>query len=232
MACPVIKYGIPSGGAPEYNVNSGRELFRCADCVRLYVTNVSIEKSIVRYSCGDILDANTGSNACLISANANIRDRNVINWTAKDNVDSSLPNGYVITRIDSSCAGGGIVYTHTEGNISIRAYANIEDVDPAFAEALLDKAKAKLVQFLEEVELLDYYLSDINTNASPTDWQSMSATFSGIGSEKVDESGTGSARVSFNWNNGRAEISKGTAVYDDTAEPQPLPTIIQYLISG
>jgi len=229
--CPTIKYGVPSSGAPEYNVNSGRELFRCGECVKLYVTNVSLEKSVVRYSCGSISDAIVGNgSACLISANANIRDRNVINWVAKDNVDSSLPNGAVITRIGNCAGGSGIVYTHTEGSINVRAYANIEDINVDSAQVIIDAAKEKLVKYLDEINLLDYYLSDLNTNASPTDWQSMSATYSGIGSTRIDDSGTGVARVSFNWNNGRVEISKGTSIYDDSPTPKTLPEIIQELL--
>jgi hypothetical protein len=229
--CPVIKYGIPSEGAPEYNVNSGREIFRCADCVRLYITNVSLEKSIVRYSCGDIMDANTGQGACLQSANASARDRNVINWIAKDNVDTSLPNGYVITRVGDCEGNSGIVYTHTEGSISVRAYANIEDIDVSTAEAIVSKAKEKLANYLDDVNKLDYFLSDLNVNASPTDWQSTSITFQGIGSEKIDDSGTGTFRVNFNWNNGRVQISKGSSTYDTSPEPKLLSEIIASLLA-
>jgi len=231
--CPVIKYGIPASGAPEFNVNSGRELFRCGECVKLYVTNVSVEKTIIKYDCGSVTDAIVASGkACLQSANANLRDRNVINWIAKDNVDSSLPNGTVITRIGECEGSNGIVYTHTEGSISVRAYANIEDIDINTAETILEAAKQKLLKYLEDIDKLDYYLSDLNTNVSPTDWQSMSATFSGIGSEKIDDSGTGVARVSFNWNNGRVEVSRGTSVYDSDPQPKPLPEIIQELINS
>lgn len=100
MACPVINYGIPEEGATEYNVNSGREIFRCGlSCIKLYITNVSVEKSRVKYVCGNVNDADIGNFGCLESFTINYRDRDLANWIAKNNANSGLPNGYVITRI-------------------------------------------------------------------------------------------------------------------------------------
>jgi len=232
MACPVINYGIPESGAQEFNVNSGREIFRCGiQCIKLFITNVSVEKSTVRFVCGDISDAG-GDTFCLENFNISYRDRDLVNWIAKDGANSQLPNGYVINRVGACKDLNGVIYLYTDGRASVRAMMNIENLNPTTAQSMIGIVlrKAQNIGNDQTISTLEWILSDINTNVNPTDWQRASASFLGFGFS--GKSGTTRTyRINFNWNNGRGQESSGYVVYDDTPTPQPLASIIQTLIS-
>jgi len=240
MACPTIKYGIPTGGATQYNVNSGRELFRCGiGCVKMYITNVSLDKSTVYYVCGDITDANVeanGKTACLQSMNITWRERNVVNWIAKDNVDTTLDDGFVITMVGDCNDLQGVIYTHTEGTMNVRAFVNVEDFDTNLANALKNAVLNKVSQIATQtadaniVSQLTWILSDLSNDVSPTDWQRGSVSYQGFG-VIPNSDGTRSYRINFNWNNGRGEEASTTTVYDRDPTPQFLENIITNLIA-
>ena len=222
MACPTINYGVPSDGATEYNLNSGRELFRCGiECIKMFITNVSGERNTVKFGCADISDAQAGD-VCMQSANATSRDQGVVNWIAKDGVTSALPNGYVINRADDCIGGQAVIYTHTEGNLSARVLANIESIAPN-KELIKDRALNKLCSVIPEFcSELEWILSDLGVNVSPTDWQGGTVTYQGFG---TSGNGYTTRRANFNWQNGRMEYATGTLTYDTTATPAPLEDI-------
>jgi len=142
--CPTIRYGIPSDGADEFTTNTGRELFRCGtDCIKMFLTNVNVEKTHVQFSCASITDALVSYDVsggdtltlCLQSANANARDRSLVNWVAKENVDSSFDDGTVLTYADKcgpepnpgeEDTRAMLTFTHVEGQLSFRAQVNIQ----------------------------------------------------------------------------------------------------------
>ena len=233
MACPVIKYGIPEEGAYTYATNSGRELFRCGtSCVKMYITNVSVEKSLVKYVCGNVNDADIGTFGCMESFTVNYRDRVLENWIAKDNVDSSLPNGYVITRVGACKDLQGVIYLYTEGRLSARMRINIENLTPDNADAVKEKVLEKLqnISTIQNKSLeLDWIFNDLNVDVNPTDWQRGSVSYLGFGVKESQEATT--YRINFNYNNGRGEEAHGVVIYDDTPTPQYLANIIRDLIT-
>ena len=248
MSCPTIKYGAPSTGASEYSTNSGRELFRCGtECVKMFITNVTLEKNTVKFVCGDIADAKpSGLEACLQTLNGTWRDRTIANWIAKDDATSAVENGYVINRVGKCSAGGygaggtgtnkdGLTYTHTEGQISFRALLNIQDFTPAMADTLKTFTLAKfasIAKFADEdtiLQNLTWIFSDINNTVSQTDWQSGGGTFQGFGTRTFDGERTYS--VNFNYNNGQGEEKAGHIWYDDSQNVSHMMTVVQMLLS-
>jgi len=233
-SCPAIRYGVPEGGAPEYNVNSGRELFRCGtQCTKLFIVNVSVEKSIINFGCMGIDDAGT-EQFCLQSVNGTAREQAVVNWQGKDGASAALPNGYVINRA-VACAGSEVVCTHVEGNLSIRAMINVEDLTVDVSEEMKNLALAKIGSCGEgstQLDALEWVFSDMNTNVSPTDWQSASVTFQGFGPTDSACDRPKTTRANFNWQNGRYECSTGQIKYDDTPTPEYLATVIQTLLAA
>ena len=229
MACPTVRYGVPSSGATEYNLNTGRELFRCGlDCVKMFLTNVSGEQTLVKYSCADISDALVNDQICMQSANISARDQGVVNWIAKENVDSSLPNGSVINKAEN-CAGQsetGSIYTHTEGSLNARVVTNIENIAPN-REAIKDRILSKFSDATEFVQLnMEWILSDLGVNVSPTDWQGGSVTYQGFSTHGP---GTQTIRGNFNWQNGRREYGVGTLTYDMSDETS-IETIVSTVL--
>ena len=230
--CPTIDFGIPSEGAKEYNMNSGRELFRCGlQCIKMYITNVSMEVNTVKYGCATIEDAGT-EKFCLKSAQISKRDQGVVNWIAKSGANSSWEIGSVLTKADLCLASENndpMIYTHTEGNLSVRVTINIVDV----ADSRDDIKNAALNKFMADPEIqnefqsMQWILSDVGTNASPTDWQGGSVTYQGFSST---HEGHRTARASFNWDNGRMEKSFGDIRYDTSDDPD-IGNIVNTLIA-
>jgi|GEM_PF-4254333 len=235
MACPIVNYGIPSDGATEYNINTGRELFRCGlDCVKLFITNVSLDKNTVLYICGDIADAHTGD-VCMQSASANWKDQNIVNWIAKDGVTTALESGYVITLAGECSGASAATYTHTEGQINARVVANFEDINNS-RDQIINTARTKLTTVgtahpeNDVLNQLQWVLSDINVNVSPTDWQSGSVSYQGFGSRANGE--RTNYRINFSWQNGRGEEAYGQTHYDTTTTPNELGVIVDNLIAN
>lgn len=230
--CPSINFGIPTGGATEYDLNSGRELFRCGSgCVKMFITNVSLEKRTVTMSCGSIADGAIDGEICLQSAQISARGQGVVNWVAKENVTSGLTVGSVLTKVDScgdSDDSSGSIYTHTEGNLSARVIANIEKINEK-KDQIRDAVKAKFDPLLPELSGLQWILSDLGVSASPTDWQGGSVTYQGFGVDETHNNKT--FRGSFNWQNGRFEIGKGVIHYD-TSDDTPIQTVIEALLNA
>jgi hypothetical protein len=224
--CPVIPYGIPEGGAPEYNVNSGRELFRCGigqnGCIKLYITNVSVDKSIVNYGCKTSQNANQGK-FCLENVTYNERVNKQVQWIAKKGVDSSLPNGTVITRVGECDGGNGVIPLYTEATVRARSMLNINDLDTNMAKQIVQTALENLSKHLDG----DWILQDIGTSVSPTSWQTANVTFMLLSNE-IPEYDT--YRETINLTNGRVQTSTGHVIYDDTETPQDLATIIETLL--
>ena len=238
MACPTIKYGVPDTGATELSINSGRELFRCGTaCVKMFITNVSLEKNTVFFLCGTVADAGF-DDFCLQNFNINWRDRTVVNFIAKENVDSSLENGTVITRVGECQGDDGVVYTHTEGQISFRALANLEDITIQLSDDILQAVIGKYLTVVSPstysqvtTDDLEAILSDLSNNVGVTEFQGMSGTYLLFGVRTPEPTEEQSYRFSFNYNNGRGEERQGRIIYDGDNTPQPLATIISTLIS-
>jgi len=229
MACPIVNYGIPLDGAKELNFNTGRELFRCGTgCVTMFITNVTLDYGIKFLKCGSITDALIGTNAaCMQSAQVNWKDQSVVNWEAKQGVNSGMTSGTVITRA-ADCAGeGSSIYTHTEGQLSGRVQANIASLN-SVQELLRDTVLAKNDAVGGgDSSQLEWIFSDISTQASATDWQGGSISYMGFGTAGVGDT---SYNFSFNWQNGRAEVTNGTMYYDEDPDPKGLQEIVIYLL--
>ena len=166
--------------------------------------------------------------------NLNWRDRVQVNWYAKDNVDSSLPNGYVITRVNQCNNLNGIIYLYTDGRMSVSTLANIEDVSTQFANEIKDKIVQKLQEIStdDQWQSLDMIINDLGTRVNPTDWQGLNLTFELFGRRSDGQDGEDkNYRINFGWRNGRGEERKGYRVYDDTAQPQYLADLIDELLA-
>ena len=228
MACPVVNYGIPSGGAKELIFNTGRELFRCGrGCATIFITNVNLDMGIKTIACGTITDALIGSDVCMQSGQVNWKDQSVVNWQGKDGVNSGMPSGTVIT-VAADCAGeGASIYTHTEGQASGKCQANIDVLNANYQQVInLILAKCQLVGGGATGDL-DWIFSDISSQTSATDWQSGSITFMGFGTAGVGDT---SYNFSFNWQNGRSEVTHGRLYYDMDTTAKPLADIVQELL--
>ena len=231
--CPAIPYGIPSAGATDLNFNSGRELFRCGDnCVKMFITNVTLERNTKFIHCGSISDAHVqeaGRHACMQSAQLNWRGQSVVNWEAKENVTSDLANGTVIT-VATDCAGSGAsVYTHTEGQISGKCQANIDELTCLYdlvAQSVLDKCDS--IDPSTDRDNLEWIFSDINNQSSATDWQSGSITYLGFGVDATHVDRT--YNFSFNWQNGKSEVSKGVLEYDAETTPSLMSDVVSTML--
>lgn len=230
MACPIVSYGIPLDGAKELNFNTGRELFRCGTgCVTMFITNVTIEFGIKFVKCGTITDALIGGNAaCMQSAQVSWRDQSVVNWEAKTNVNSGMPSGTVITRA-ADCAGeGASIYTHTEGQLSGRVQANIASLNSVQADIkAMVLAKNNTVGG-GDASLLEWIFSDISTQSSATDWQGGSISYLGFGTAGPGDT---SYNFSFNWQNGRGEVTNSTSYYDQNPTPEPLQDVVAAMLA-
>ena len=226
--CPIVPYGVPAGGAPEYNINSGRELFRCGigegSCVKIYITNVSLEKSIVKYNCKIGNNANQGD-YCLENITYNERVRKQIMWEAKDGVNSSLPNGTVITRVGHCSNNEGVIPLYTEATIRVKSLLDINLLDTNLANSMVNTALENISHHLNG----EWILQDISTNVSPTDWQSANVTFMMLTEQIPNNHDT--YRETINLTNGRVNVSEGKEYYDDTNTPSSLAEVVQYLLS-
>jgi hypothetical protein len=228
MACPIVNYGIPSGGAKELSFNTGRELFRCGrGCATMFITNVTLDFGLKTIACGTITDALIGSDVCMQSGQVNWKDQSVVNWQGKDGVNSGMASGTVIT-VAADCAGeGASIYTHTEGQASGKCQANIDVLNSNYQNVIdLILAKCQLVGNGATGDL-DWIFSDISSQTSATDWQSGSITFMGFGTAGVGDT---SYNFSFNWQNGRSEVTNGQLYYDMDPVPKPLGDIVQTLL--
>jgi len=233
-ACPVVDYGIPETGATEYSVSSGRELFQCGNsCVKLFIVNLTVETTTVTISCGSIDQAVQGD-ICLRSANVGLQDQAIVNWVAKDDVDTNTEVGYVINRAKPCGGGESTIYTHTDGQMSIRVTANIDSIISE-RDNLESLASGKLAevctgQVATMIGVVDFIFSDTSTDASPTDWQGGGLTFQAFGTDE-GAGGTRTARANFNWQNGQAECRDGSLEYDETATPQDVGALIDAMIA-
>jgi hypothetical protein len=225
MGCPTVPYGIPKDGAPEYNVNSGRELFRCGmgnnGCIKLYITNVSVENSTVKYGCRT--GNSVGSDYCIENVNYNERVRKQVQWVAKDGVNSSLPNGTVITRVGECDGGEGIIPLYTEATVRVRVLMDITQLTPNSAQSIIDDALNNVSNNISG----DWVLQDLGTSASPTDWQTANITFMAMSNVIPSYD---SYRESINLTNGRVQYATGHVRYDDTNDPVDLASIVSQLL--
>ena len=226
MSCPDVHYGIPSGGATEYSTSSGRELFQCGtDCVRLFIVNISVETVNVQITCESIDDAGIGS-VCMRSGSMSLQNQGVVNWIAKSGVTSNSPNGSAI-NMAGSCAGGeAFTYTHTDGQMSGRVTANIENI-VTNAGNIESAIMAHCGCAQDTTTSAEFFLSDASTNVGPTEWQGGSVTFQGFGE---GGSGTNTGRCNFNWQNGTKECRAGSVAYDQTSGVAPAASIIRGMI--
>jgi hypothetical protein len=229
-ACPVIKYGIPETGAPEYNINSGREIFRCGfgenSCVKIYITNVSLEKSTTFYKCRVPVSSMSSDKYCIESVNFNERLRTQEEWIAKPNVDSSLPNGTVITKLYECGSSNGVIPLYWEKTLRIRSLldiANISELD----EIVLSNVKSEIGDVIGNDT--EFILNDISTSVSPTDWERANLSYMAI--ESPTDKGYQSFRYSWNIQNGRVQETYGRTYYDNSDKPQNLADVIKYLLS-
>jgi hypothetical protein len=234
MACPTIAYGIPRTGATDLNFNSGRELFRCGigetGCITMFITNVTLESSLVKIHCGTIADSRQGD-VCLQSGNLNWKDQAVVNWEAKEGVTSDLPAGTVITRATPCGSGDLSIYTHTEGQLSAKVQANVCDITSQRAQimqAVLDKNLDVAGDTVSNE--LDWVLSDISINASATDWQGGNVSYQGFGSRTGGSNQT--YRFNFNWQTGKAESALGSVQYDESATPALMEVIVDQMLDA
>ena len=245
MACPVVDFGIPSSGAQEISVNSSREVFRCGtNCVKIFITNVSLEKNCVVSVCGSISDATeTGrgeSRYCLQSFDFSWRDNTVANYVAKNNVNSGIANGTVITTVQSCEGDDGIIYTHTEGQITFRALASIENVNESFAETLKDAVINKYPSIATNTSYrtatnqlsANAILQDVSNQVGVTEFQSLSGTYIIFGTRNKNVNDPEQTyRMNFNYDNGRGEERCGLIAYDRETTPRPVASVIQTLLT-
>ena len=225
-----IPYGIPSTGANEYALQSGRELFRCGkECIKMFITNVMVEKTLVSFACGAINDAIVDAKVCLQSINGNWKDKMVITWIGKSNATSQNDNGFVINRV-GDCGEDGKIYTHTEGTIGIKAQFDIDTWTPALAILVGAEAVAKLDLVCTGLganfdAFEDPILSDISTNVSQTDWQGGGCNFQLFGIRTADATTENGFRANFNYQNGQCEVGRSCTAYDISDTPQLLSSI-------
>jgi hypothetical protein len=226
--CPNINFGIPESGATEFSFQSGREILRCGagECVQLYITNVTLECSLVVHSCNAITGAIQGE-VCMQSVQGQWRDQNIVNWIAKDGVNSSLADGSVITRAYCAGTGENSIFTHTEGSLSIRVLCN----SSGLAGSAYSAKSAGLTK-LTDTKLTDdmtWILSDVAVNVSPTTWQAGTITFQGFTKTMSTKK---TYRGNFSYENGRIEEAHGELFYDDTSAPALMDSVITSMLGS
>lgn len=228
-----IPYGIPSDGANEYAIQSGRELFRCGlDCIKMFITNVTLETKHVSFKCGDITGALSGNDVCIQSINASWKDKLVVNWIGKTGAHSGMTNGTVINKVND-CVNGKI-YTHTEGTVGAKAQFDVTIWNTDTAKTLATDALNKLLGVDANAGLAqlgpDMIFSDLSTNVSQTDWQGGSCNYQlfGIrnGAGGIDQGYS----ISFNYQNGQAQITESSTSYDETDNCIDVSEIVDLLL--
>lgn len=215
MSCPVIPYGMENGRGFSYNINSGREVFRCGfSCVKIFITNVSLDKGEITIECFSdlsVVDTLTQQlGACPDSISANARDRVMANWCGKRGASSGLPSGSVLTTLDCGCGSYSLIITHAEGSASIRGRG----------QPNLNNAKTMFptIKTLLNIQLVDTgVLTGYDLTPSPADWlgfgieYSTWKTQSRIGTPQFENS-------SINFNNMQIRKTTGITHYDDTQD--------------
>lgn len=224
---PAIPYGIGTEGAASVGFSSGREMFRCGSYVRVYITNVTADVGTTTIGCEAPSDIGTG-NVCIVSAQGNYRDQMAVNWGAKNGASSDLPNGSVINKVMACGTGDSKVYTHTEGQVSVRIQCPITVLaTPEDAQAAALSALVKLTGISEGIPNDGWVVSDISVQASPNDWQGGNVSLAGISSTGSNAKAR-SYKVSYNYQNGMKEMTDGELKYD-TGDTQAMISVIKEL---
>ena len=240
MACPAVPFGIPEG-AKEINLNTGREMFRCGDCLKVFISNVTMEISCLTPGCKSpaevasiVMCAN--GNGCVYNVTGRWRDRTNVVWKGKDNATAStLNNGQVLTCLDNTC---GSVYLYSEKTVTVRVYADV---------ATINQDAGNLVDCVNSgAELLDslgfnphgvswqgnFAVTDVGVNLSRNDWQSMNITGTEIfqrDPSAIVPAQDYAGQANWNNNNGLSEIRETTTVYDDDCTQHQLENIFSSL---
>lgn len=236
MACPAVAFGLPES-AREYNLNTGREIFNCGDCLKVFISNVSLDCTKVDPICKSPSELATytncaSGNGCIYSVNGRWRDRTNVQWKGKNNVDSSSPDGSVLTCLDDC----GSIYLYTDMSITVRIYISPDSITSADA---LNSCLENGAQILDELGSNPHGISwnqsglvvtDMSIDLNRNDWQSATVTGSVI--FKDDDGSTDSDRSgNANWNsrNGTGEIRETTTYYDDDCDQSDLGAIFNTL---
>ena len=236
MACPHVPFGIPDG-AKEVNLNTGREMFRCGDCLKVFISNVTMEISCLTPGCksptevADIVTP-TGVDACVYNVNGRWRDRTNVVWKGKNGADAySLSDGQVLTCLDTTC---GSVYLYTEKTVTVRVYASVNDItaNPNNLRACVD-AGATLLDMLGTLPhgvnwTGSFAVTDVSVNLSRNDWQSLNITGTEIFQRNIHDHDY-AGQANWNNNNGLSEIRETTIVYDDNCEEKQLENVFSAL---
>lgn len=225
MACPVVPFGMENGRGFSYNINSGREIFRCGTkCIKIYIRDVSLEKSEILIDCIDpnLDPTDIFQSACVDTVSGNVRERVITNWCGKPGASTALPNGSVLTTIRCRCLDSSLIKTHAEGSISVRGKGQPD----------VNEAKNKTLDFISMLGLTlanEGVLTDYSLEPSPADWLSFSVGYSVW---KTVASTTGnplSETVNLNFNNMQKRRTTGITYYDDTNDTD-FANIITYLL--
>ena len=225
-SCPKVDYGIGSGGAYEYNINSGRELFRCGSgCVKIFIVNVTCEKTLVKVNaCGNLKAGD--QDYCIQNVNGNARKNFVVNWEAKNGANSGWDNGSVLNKVASCNNTPAKIFTHIEANMSARCYINTSKIDSK-KDTIVNQAKQMLGSPFSNYS--DWIMNDVGITVSPNDWQSATLSFLDFEMSENKLSSDG-YRASFNNMNGMSETGTTTILYDES-DTRDFKQIIKQWIS-
>jgi len=236
MACPAVPFGLPAD-AREFNLNTGREMFNCGDCLKIFISNVSLDCTKVKPICKSPVELSSYTNCgdgCIYSVNGRWRDRTNVQWKGKSGVDSSSPDGSVLTCLDDC----GSIYLYTDMSITVRIYISADSVTSA---DVLNDCLENGAQILDNLGYIPHSINwhrsglvvtDMTIDLNRNDWQSTTVTGSVIFQD--DEGSTTSDRSgSANWNsrNGTGEIRETTTYYDDDCDTSDIGAIFSSLKS-
>ncbi len=241
MACPKVPYGIPDH-AKEINLNTGREQFRCGDCLKVFISNVSMDVTCLTPAClapNDVADdvMCAGGNGCVYNVNGRWRDRTNVVWKGKNGVNAStLETGKVLTCVDDSC---GSVYLYTEKTVTVRVYADVNDImsSPNNLKDCVNAGASVLDRLGTKPHGVNwagnFAVTDVGVDLNRNDWQSINIT----GMEIFTRTGVTpgkdlSGQANWNSNNGLAEIRETTTVYDADCDETNLETIFSTLYNS
>ena len=217
-----IPYGIDAAGAKSVSFSSGREMFRCGAYVRVYITNVTVDTGTTTISC--VTPNVTSADVCPVSIQGTYKDQMSVNWNAKSGADSGMDSGAVLNKAVACGTGGAHIYTHTEGQVSVRVQCALSVL--ATAQTAFDAAKDAMFPLPAlTAAITDWILADISIQASVNDWQGGSLTLSGISSS----GGSGASyKGSYNFQSGIKEVTEGIVKYDES-DDKSMITVLQTL---
>ena len=219
-----VPFGVSGATVKDIGISSGREMFRCGEVVKVYITNVSAEVGTTEISCENLILSGDKGDYCVQSVQGSEKGQATVNWEGKTGADSDLPSGSVLTCAKKCGGGDAYVPTHTEGQAQVSVLCNPTSLENAQTASSMG---VDMAGTLNLTNIDTWFISDIGVQASPTNWFGGSVTMSGIGLQ----SGVSYKKVSKNYQNGQVSTTAGATKYDTDCSDLNMSSVISALLT-